>query len=99
MTKLNCDIKGFCKSSLICHSFWDLLVICHYNCLSNRAILSRKNSTIEAIILVTKKRLYKAFDKFSNYHSNIVVYLNIAKYSNIARRIFELIKLSMKNKS
>ena len=38
-------------------------------------------------------------DRFSDYHLDIGAYLIIAKYSNIAGRIFESVKLSMKDRS
>ena len=48
---------------------------------------------------MAKKRSKKAFGKFFDGHFNMGAHLNIAKYLNIAGRIFESVKLSIKDKS
>lgn len=59
----------------------------------NRAILFGKNSTVLMAVWAVKKKLEKAFSRFSDYHSDIGAYLNFAKYSNISRHIFKIVKL------
>lgn len=44
-------------------------------------------------VLVTKKRLEKTFKRIFDCHLNISIYLDIAKYSNIAKCIFKNVKL------
>ena len=98
-TCLYCDIWVSRKSSLTSRSCRDLLVVCRYNCLFSRAILSGKNSTVWAAVWVAREGLKKASGRFSDCHLDISAHLNIAKYLNIAGRIFESVKLSMKDRS
>lgn len=70
------------------------MVICHYSYLFDKALSSSKDLTVWAAIWPIRKRLEETFGRFFDCHLDIGADLNIAKYSNIARRIFKSVEPS-----
>ena len=94
-----CNLWVSCRSNLTWHNCWNLLWVCYCNYLFSRAILSSKNSNVWVVVWIVRKRLKETFNRFLNCDSDIIAYLNIAKYLNITSCIFESVKLSIKNRS
>ena len=60
----------------------------------SRAISFAENSTVLAAVWAAREGSEEASSRFSDCHSDIGAHLNIAKYSNIAGRIFENVEPS-----
>ena len=70
------------------------MVICHCSCLFDKALSSGKDLTVWAAICAAREGSEETSSRFSDCHSDIGAHSNIAKYLNIARRIFESVEPS-----